>query len=91
MTGPRIVRSTLIAADEARFMDLWDAGHSREQIIELTAAPPERVDYVLGYMRDTITDLQTAPLHVRRASASLLAALRLHHPDRCAEGSLNGL
>lgn len=83
MTGPQPPRkNTRIAADEERFMDMWDAGYSREKIIEITGEPT-RVDYVLGYMRDTETDLQTAPLHVTRSSNALLAALRRHHPAIC--------
>lgn len=85
MTAQMPRRHTKIACDENRFMDLWDAGYSREQIAEMTDADPGRVNYVLGYMRPGLDDQRTGPRAVAKASRDLLAALRRHHPDRVGE------
>lgn len=90
MTAQMPRRGTKIARDEERFMDLWDAGHSREQIAEIVDADPARVDYVLGYMRPGVDEQRSGRRAIPKASRSLLDALRRHHPEKCG-GHAHGL
>ena len=66
---------------ETRIMDLWDGGMSREQIIAATGEPAGRVERVLGYMRESDAEIFTRR-YIVAASASLLAAIARHHPER---------
>lgn len=69
-------------------MDLWDAGLSRERIQqelgERLGVSAARIDNVLSYMLESDGDRNVSGhRQIAGQTASLLAALRLHHPDRC--------
>lgn len=74
----------LVDQAEDRIMDLWDAGLSAHRIAADLGVPLRYVQRVLQYMRDTSTDMACSPKAIKIASASLLAAIRRHHPERCA-------
>ncbi|MEV4934389.1 hypothetical protein [Sphingobium sp. LSP13-1-1.1] len=83
MSSPQPLRAigNRASALEQRLMDLWDSGHSRERIIEITGEKPSTVDRVLGYMRDTEPEI-LARRSIPKGSAALLAAIARHHPER---------
>lgn len=83
MSSPQQLRAvgSRNSALEQRLMDLWDNGHSRERIIEVTGEKPSTVDRVLGYMRDTEPEIR-ARRSIPDASAALAAAIARHHPER---------
>lgn len=70
---------------EARIMDLYDAGRRKGEIAQALNVRPETVDKVIAYMSEGATDLAFGRGAAARASAALLAALRLHHPERVAQ------
>lgn len=68
---------------EARIMDLYDAGRRQGEIAEALNIRPETVGKVVAYMSEGATDLAFGRGAAARASAALLAALKIHHPERC--------
>ena len=70
---------------EARIMDLYDAGRRKGEIAQVLNVRPETVDKVIAYMSEGATDLAFGRGAASRASAALLAAIRLHHPERVAQ------
>ena len=78
----RISGST--AALEAAAMDLWDDGLSFDQIAARLEVPRQRVASILAYMREGDNDRAFGPKAIASQTAALLAAIRKHHPERCA-------
>ncbi|NML88379.1 response regulator transcription factor [Sphingobium sp. TB-6] len=70
---------------EARIMDLYDAGSRQGEIAKALNIRPETVGKVVGYMSEGATDLAFGRCAAVRASASLLAAIQRHHPERCGQ------
>ena len=70
---------------EARIMDLYDAGTRQGEIARTLNIRPETVGKVVAYMSEGATDLAFGRGAAARASASLLAAIQRHHPERCGQ------
>ncbi|BAV64789.1 hypothetical protein [Sphingobium cloacae] len=69
---------------ETKIMDLYEAGLTRDQIAARLNIRRESADKIIGYMRIGRSDQATGAKAIAHASAMLLAAIRRHHPERCA-------
>lgn len=69
---------------ETAVMDLYEDGLSRDQIAERLSIRRESADKIIGYMQIGRSDHAQGAKAVANASAMLLAAIRRHHPERCA-------
>lgn len=68
---------------ETLVMDLYEGGHTRDQIAERLNIRRETADKIIRYMRIGQTDLAFGYDAAVRSSRLLVAALRRHHPERC--------
>lgn len=69
---------------ETAVMDLYEAGLNRDQIADQLNIRRETADKVIGYMQIGRSDHAQGSKAIAHASAMLLAAIRRHHPERCA-------
>lgn len=70
---------------ETMIMDLYDAGRSKAEIAEALNIRRETVEKITQNMSEGATDLALGRSATARGSAALIAAIRLHHPERCSQ------
>lgn len=81
-TTARPIGSDALFATERDVLDLWEGGLSTQQIVDQGVYSRRFVTNTIG-MFGTTSDGGWSRM-VRQGSAQLLAALRRHHPERCA-------
>ncbi len=70
---------------ETAIMDLFDQGLTRDDIAKRLNLRPESAEKIIGYMRIGASDRRSGPEAAALGSASLIAAIRRHHPERCGQ------